>query len=217
MANERKLWQRLSDKCGDTGRMLLAFILVDLVFKLVIVPAYLDLSVGGDAGPRAKALGQSIEVAGVAVLCLLGTLALVMRPVRRWKAASAESADAIERASVSIHRLPQVIAALWSIEWLVFTAVEMMRQDAVPSRAVIALFLGAMALGPIPIAHGLAVHLLAPVARDVSLRARANGMELEARVVHLRSRLGLYSFCIGVAPTLYMAALVTTVREHPLR
>ncbi|HVH41362.1 MAG TPA: ATP-binding protein, partial [Labilithrix sp.] len=46
---------------------------------------------------------------------------------------------------------------------------------------------------------------------------RANGMELEARVVHLRSRLGLYSFCIGVAPTLYMAALVTTVREHPLR
>ena len=64
-----------------------------------------------------------------------------------------------------------------------------------------------MALGPLPLASGLAAWLIGPIVRGASLAARERGLVVPMPRLTLRWQLASHSLCLSLAPTFYMTAV----------
>lgn len=198
--------------------ILLAYLAVDVVFKLAILPAYLDLGFGLGTERCAAAFLRFLPIVGVMVLTWFAGLAALLYPVARWHRTPTEerTPDAIRRIAKTTRRLPQRLGLWWTLEWFALFSTFTMVEKNGPSLAASLFFLSAMMLGPWALGHGLGVSLLGSTVREISLLARAGGVELDARPRRLMPKLAAYCLCIALAPTGYLASLVVNPSTHGL-
>jgi HPt (histidine-containing phosphotransfer) domain-containing protein/HAMP domain-containing protein len=210
----------LQNRLGLTLLSLICYLVVDLVFKVVVVTGCIDLTVGNDPAPRAQAIAWAIKSACVSVPAFLAFI--VSRAWRMERAlcelrrtlgqrdrsrTTTRAADDLRRVTRELHRLPQIAALAWMIQWQIYIGVLASRASALPLTAIL-FFMVAMTFGPLPLAHGIMLYILAPAIRGVSLAARAGGVELDGGPLRLRTRLAFYTISIAIAPTAFMASLV---------
>ena len=200
-------------KYGFAGVLVGLFVLMDLMFKTLIFPAYLEV-VGSVTVGEGSRLALCVKAGALTLAGWVVVAFLLARAIERWRRAAATGApteEAILRAGIAGQRLPQRLALAWSAEWLaLFTGVTMLGGS--PSPLVLGFFLAAMATGPLPVAHSLSTWLVGPVLREVSLLARSRGVIIPAPPLTLRGRLGLYALGLCLAPSFYMAAVVFAAR-----
>jgi len=194
---------------GFAGVVVGGFLAMDLAFKCLILPAYLNV-LGVEAARTSTALGRVahvlVPVAGAWLLVLLSLVLRIQRRLMRAPDARANVAE-IQRDGSLLNRLPQQLAFAWHAEWVVLFAV-LFWSEPVLSTPAAWFFLGAMALGPLPLAHGLGVILVSPLVREVSLAATARGVVILTPPLQLRWRLAFYALCLCMAPTLYVCSVV---------
>ena len=195
---------------GFTRLVLGLFLLMDVGFKALLIPAHLEVQ-----GPRPSIFGGSplalcLEVSSVGLIAwALGALWLVSA-VERWhvaQLAGAPSESSIRRAMVVAQRFPMRMALLaTAAEW--FSFVGWMTLSTGGSSALVpVLFMAAMASGSLPLAHSLSTWLIGPVMRGISLAARARGIVTPAPPFTLRGKLAFYSVTLCLTPAFYMAAV----------
>ena len=206
---------------GFTRVLIGVFLVVDLSFKSLIIPAYLE-AVGRRAADGTSRLALCLKVGAIALAAWIGVALMLTRAVDRWRGGAAAGAEAgigtapgvpdlIRDTARASQRFPQRIALAWAAEWLaLFCGVTYL--GGTPSLLVSVFFCAAMATGPLPLAHSLATWLIGPVTRSVSLAARARGVVLPAPPLTLRGRLAFYSLCLCFAPVFYMAAVAFSAR-----
>lgn len=196
---------------------VVVFVALDVLFKLLIVPAYAKVT--ADGGADALRIGFTGGVVGLvawaaALLVLTRPLSVARRLGGELDAGAVPCAVARERVAAAIdavHRTPTRLALVWTIDWLVFVAVLSLRTG--PTWTVF-FFLVAMALGPFPLAHALAVWWSSPAVRELSVAARRAGALPTRRGdgASLRARVAAYGLCMSLAPTSYMAAVAAEGR-----
>ena len=195
------------------------FLPMDLAFKSLIIPGYLE-AVGRRADGTSR-LALCLKAGAIALSAWAVVAWLVTRAVDRWRGGAAieaaGSADdprartAILEAGLAAQRFPQQIAIAWSAEWLLlFVSITVLGGS--PSVLVSGFFCAAMASGPLPLAHSLGAWLVGPVTRGVSLAARTHGVAIPAPPLTLRGRLVFYCLGLCLAPVFYMAAVVFAAR-----
>jgi two-component system chemotaxis sensor kinase CheA len=200
-------------RASFTRQTLLAFGAMDLTFKCLVIRAYLDL-----VAREPSRTGFAIEAALGATTIWLVVMLTLTRRVDSWRrtVSAGPSEQHIRRAGAQLRRLPQWLSLAWAAQWFGLFSFLFAYGAAPLSWLGAGFFLGAMALGPPPLAHSLSTWLLAPVVREHSLLARSRGAQLPDRFSSLAGRLVLYNLCIAVAPTSYMAAAAFTVATGQL-
>jgi serine phosphatase RsbU (regulator of sigma subunit) len=192
------------------ARLVATFAALDATFKLLVTPAFFQ--VVGATGRIGDLVASMLPIIVPAwVLWLVGVW-VCSRPIDRYVGSpeSARTDDKLARAAAACARLPLRLALLWVAQWFVpFTAIVLV--DGTLDVGV-ACFLGALLLGPLPLAHALAVWLSTPTLRGLDLVARERGVAIDLPRVTLRRRLTMYALCIAIAPSAYMAAIGFSAR-----
>ena len=189
------------------------FLLLDATFKILIIPAYLEV-----LGPRTSTgqtrLSLCVKVSAVVMSGWTVVAWWLSRAIERWRILSAgrePPAASIREAGLAAQRFPLRMTLAWMVEWVALFAIVML--SAGDSLALVsAFFLAAMAAGPLPLSHGLSTWLIRPVLREISLSARAHGVVPQAPPMTLRRRLIFYSVTLCVAPALHMTAVAFAAR-----
>lgn len=133
-----------------------SFLVADVAFKTLIVPAHVQL-----LGPRTAGVALRLDLyLRAAAAVLSGFLIFVVwlaRDVERWRMASAAgdpSEAAIRHAALAAQRFPQRLAVAWACEWvLLFASVTAWGGTRSPLAS--GFFLCAMAGGSLPLATEL--------------------------------------------------------------
>ena len=202
---------------GVRRRVVLTFGAMDLVFKALIFPACMQT-----IGMRPSFVGAHPHATLWALGALAGSLWLVIVaraavPAAGWLASSppeTPSEDELRKASAVLHRLPRVAALAWSIEWVGVIGIYAVLGGDLSSPMTIVLFLGAMALGPLPLAHNLGLRLLAPSLTRVGQVARRQRVTLASPPTPLLRRLMVHNFSLSLAPTLYVGSYALSTNTH---
>ena len=197
-------------KHGFTQVVIGVFALMDVGFKSLLIPAYLQV-----LGARPSILGGSplalcIKVSSAGLVAWALAAFWLLSAVERWRVeqvAGAPSESSIRRAMVLAQRFPMRIALLaTAAEW--FSFLGWMALSVGDSFALVpSLFMAAMASGTLPLAHSMTTWLIGPVMRDISLAARARGIVTPTPPFTLRGKLVFYSVNLCLTPAFYMAAV----------
>jgi serine phosphatase RsbU (regulator of sigma subunit) len=197
-------------------RFLLAFLLVDLLFKLLVGLGFLEAMGAHTQESRGELVRLILVVATPAVAIWFASLWWMMRPFSRYDEAQAANAltDEIVRAAAqSSGTIALRIALCWTAEWVVlFTIITIINGQGF--NAANLSFLGAMATGPVPIGFGLTVWSTSAIRRDIDLTANARGISFTPRASTLRTRLLMYGLTLAFAPSSYMAAMGASATIH---
>jgi signal transduction histidine kinase len=201
---------------GFTRVTIGLFVLMDVSFKLLLIPAYLAV-----LGPRSPVYGDSqlalcLEVSVVAMAAWTVATLLLARAVERWRVEDAggqPTESSIRHAALAAQRFPMRMALLCTAaEWISFAGWTALSAGGSGSSAVVpGLFLAAMASGTLPLAHSLSTWLIGPVMRRISLTARARGVVTSTPALTLRGKLAFYSLTLCLTPAFYMAAVALSV------
>jgi signal transduction histidine kinase len=185
-------------------RIVLAAAVIDVLFKILLTPAYMSAVEGTPSGRQVLV---SLARCGIPVVLMwVGAVVLLLLPVTAWLRADAagEGRSRIATAGQRIYRLPLLLGAVWSLQWLVFVWV--LVPDLGAFRWPTFLCLAATAaIGPMPIGHMVMGRLLWAAVAHVSERAREEGVRLATVPLSLRSQMVLFGFCVALAPSSYMA------------
>ncbi|HKQ68602.1 MAG TPA: ATP-binding protein [Polyangiaceae bacterium] len=213
------LERRYRRKYGFVVAVFATLGVMDVAFKCLVVPAFVDVNGGG-----APLLETCVETIAVVMTAWVAAVIMLAWPLQHWlhvQATSEQSNDAIRMIVRTVHKWPQRMALLWSLQWVLIFGVVIARSGRGPTFSD-SFFLGAMTLGPLPIAHSIAAWLSAPLVGELSLAARRRGIGVAGTPISIGTRLALYSLCISLAPTFYMTALTfsmasgTVTRAHLL-
>ncbi|MEO8179200.1 MAG: ATP-binding protein [Deltaproteobacteria bacterium] len=207
------LWLDRVRSRSFTRLALLVFSGMDFTFKCLVVAAYQDLIDSRPLAGTTAPLTLSVGAAALATVLWLGVLHQLARPVDAWQRSERDASlsdEEVRRMGAELPRIPKRMTLAWAAQWVGLFAFLFAWGNPPRSWWAAGFFLGAMALGPPPLAHSLAIWLLGPTARQHSLLARARGIEAPALLVSLGRRLALYNLCVAVAPTFYMAAAAFT-------
>ena len=198
-----------------TRSALLVFVGLDLLFKLLVVPASLPLF--GIEATEEKARWPLI-IASCGLVLGLWSLAFVLlaRPIERALAIGLEglSDEALGRAGQGLHRLPHLTAMVSGVAWVVLFVIIGSAHEGSPSYTAEVFFVSALVMGILPLSHGLVLCVTAPLVRQLSLQATRRGVVLLSPSVALRWRLALYCVFLSLGPAAYMASLAFSVRTH---
>jgi serine phosphatase RsbU (regulator of sigma subunit) len=197
-------------------RFLLAFLLVDLLFKLLVGLGFLEAMGAHSAEARSDLERTIVVVATPAVLLWFTSLWWMMRPFLRYAAAQAANAltdDIVRSAAEASGTIALRIALCWTAEWVTLFSIIVVL-DGQGFNAANLSFLGAMATGPFPIGFGLTVWATSAIRRDIDLTANLRGIAYAPRPSTLRTRLLMYGLTLAFAPSSYMAAMGASATIH---
>ncbi|MCC7073700.1 MAG: HAMP domain-containing protein [Deltaproteobacteria bacterium] len=183
-------------------------IVLDLTFKVAIIPALPDLFGADNAATRADDLWLAVQCAAAWFSLWLVAFTLVVRRVGRSLAAAKRdpSEAALRRAGAHLHGLPMVASILWVIEWSMILVSAVVANGGIPSGTAALMFGAALVIGSYAVGHPLMVLLTGADVRGLSMRARERGVTLDAPQVTVRGRLVIYSLCLSLAPACYVAS-----------
>jgi serine phosphatase RsbU (regulator of sigma subunit) len=184
-------------------RLALAFGALDLTFKLLVGAAFIQV-----LGGRGELVATIAKVCAPIWPVWLAFVWIAARPVDRRS-----SPEELRRAGERAMRLPRLLALAWALEWAVaFTVVVAVDGHGYDLGNI--LFISALALGPIPLAHAFVTWFVAKDTRAIELAARERGVELDIPKSTIRSRMLIYALCLVIAPSAYMAAIGVGARIH---
>jgi signal transduction histidine kinase len=187
--------------------MLLTFAIVDTAFKTLVVPAYLA-AVGGSVS---EMLLPVATVAAIAVAMFLVTVGLVARRIDR--VIGADSRTELCRVGERLHRLPQIVAVAWVVEWVGFViASTFVTGTWATSAAPVALFASTMVFAPLPLGYLITVFVSGPVVTRISLEARRRGIVIAAPSLSLRTQMVAFAVCVVLSPTFYVSSIAFAAR-----
>ena len=195
-----------------TLRTMVIFGAIDAAFTLLIVPAYVFM-----VGTRA-----SVDTAQCWLLaCLLCSTAsttwlAVLSRLTQAGDRVPDGDDEVLARSHSLHRFPTRSAALWSVKWVSTIGTFAALAGDLRSPAASVLFLAAMALGPLPLAHSLSLWLSRREVGRVSLLAHRRKLEIDATPTSLSRRLVLHSLTLAFAPAFYLSSMIMSPRAQQL-
>jgi serine phosphatase RsbU (regulator of sigma subunit) len=185
-------------------RLAVTFAALDLTFKLLVGLAFFQVM-----GARPGLLQTTVMICGPVWVIWLGVVWWLARPV---ELAAEPSAAELQRAGERCAKLPTWLAAIWTVQWAgAFSAVIAIEGgfDLASS-----LFIIALILGPVPLAHAMVLWLSAPDTRRIELAASDRGIMLVLPRSTIGRRLLLYAFSLVIAPSAYMAAIGVAARIH---
>jgi signal transduction histidine kinase len=187
-------------------RVVLAYLGVEVLFKLLVGYGYLVLAAVRTPAERDEAIAWYVMVALPFTTAFFVSLVWMLAPVRAWfRAREAGSDELLQRAAEALCRLPSRSAWLWTIEWGgTFTVLAVTHE--VTCFAAAALFVATMITGPQPVARGIAAWMIAPSVRQLAIAARERGVALRMPATSLRGRLAAFGMLIAITPTTYLAS-----------
>jgi signal transduction histidine kinase len=154
-------------------------------------------------------------------LCKESILALLLRwmlqPLERWRSARGtreETDPVILQALTRAYRTPRWFTVAWSSTWAVMlSSLPVVLALLLPERVTLGeselLLTGLMVLATvsakIAVATPLLIWRLAPITRELSLRARQRNLLTLPHLISFRKRLMVFTFCLALAPTSWMS------------
>jgi HAMP domain-containing protein len=180
------------------------FLLMDLAFSALLWPAYFAI-----VELRESSLPPWSAPLWVVALtsAWLGTLHGWLARVERGLPAEITGAQ-LRRAARLAQRLPALASLAWSSKWASMFLVHVALLVELSDPAPIALWLGTMAIGPLPLGFVATLCLVSPESARLSLRARKQRLEVPRRSTPLYRGLVVYSLTLALTPTLYVSSLV---------
>ena len=194
--------------------MLLAFVAIEILFKVLVGYNYLDLAAARTASEREAALAWYVVLGLPFTAVFFVWLMRLLAPLRRWhreQCAGAVSDATVAAAGEALYRFPTRVARLWTLQWTFAFAVLLSVRPVTCVEAGV-LFLCTTVTGPYPLASAIATWLTAPGALQVSMLARERGTTLRTPAAPLRRRLVAFGVLVALAPTTYVGSFAFSAR-----
>ncbi|CAN5820257.1 hypothetical protein BH11MYX2_BH11MYX2_36390 [soil metagenome] len=181
---------------------------IDFLVKLIGVPAYLHLT-------WAIPGGEIVIALVIGGLGWMTAMFFILYPVVRWLEAPAPASDSVVLVAVMrVRNLAVHTAIVYSASWwvpvLAVAAYE--HKLSLP----VGMFVGSVALGPLPLGYVIADRMISEVREQLALESRRVGIYVTTRAGTLRERILMLCVCLGLAPGLYIASIALSGQMHAI-
>jgi signal transduction histidine kinase len=201
-----------------TRRVLALLVGLDCAFIFLVTSEYRRLHAPAVVG-FLTALHRVAICYLVPALVRFGGMALLLRPVERWRHAEAQgTAGPAEMAPAmrALHAAPERIGLLCASTWILMYALATWNPWTTvrPLPAVMVLFLSALFLGALVLDTTLVRAVLTPDLRRLSAAALERRIELCRPRLTVRRRLVVFAVCLGLTPGLYATSSIFSLRPE---